>query len=86
MSSTKWFRSESLRSPKKLGLHVALMIISIAIPFTAAKALNDQNPALYLFRGTVTKRCVYRHFGQARWSFSRSRSIERCCLIVFEQH
>lgn len=45
MSSTKWFRSESLRSPKKFGPHAALLIISIAIPFTAAKAQNDQNPA-----------------------------------------
>jgi hypothetical protein len=45
MSFTKWFRSESLRSPKKVGLHVALLIISIAIPFTAAKAQHDQNPA-----------------------------------------
>jgi hypothetical protein len=45
MSSSKWFRSESLRSPKKFGLPVALLIVSIAIPFTAAKAQHDQNPA-----------------------------------------
>ena len=45
MSSTNWFRSESLRSPKKLGLLVALLIVSIAIPFTVARAQHDQNPA-----------------------------------------
>ena len=45
MSHTNWFRSESLRSPKKSGLLVALLTISIAIPFTAARAQHDQNPA-----------------------------------------